>query len=74
MCDSAVGPIFNENFVEKKRFVHPINNAQDPRERERERERKKKRERQMQMHEHGTQSKQSLNHKNYSNYFLRKKW
>ena len=43
MCDSAVGPIFNENFVEKKRFVHPINNAQDPREREREREKKKKR-------------------------------
>ena len=29
MCDSAVGPIFNENFVEKKRFVHPVNNAQD---------------------------------------------
>ena len=44
MCDSAVGPIFNENFVEKKRFVHPINNAQDPRERERERERERKKE------------------------------
>ena len=43
------------------------------REREREREREKKRERQMQMHEHGTQSKRSLNHKNYFNYFLRKK-
>ena len=42
MCDSAVGPIFNENFVEKKRFVHPINNAQDSLEREREKKKKKK--------------------------------
>ena len=34
---------------------------------------KKKKKRQMQMHERGTQSKRSLNHKNYFNYFLRKK-
>ena len=33
----------------------------------------KKKKKPMQMREHGTQSKRSLNHKNYFNYFLRKK-
>ena len=28
--NSAVTPIFNKNFVEKKRFVGPVNSARDP--------------------------------------------
>ena len=25
-----MGPIFNENFVEKKKFVDPVNNTHEP--------------------------------------------
>ena len=28
--NSVVGPIFNESFIEKKRFVGPVNSARDP--------------------------------------------
>ena len=28
--NSTMGPIFNENFVEKKKFVDPVNNTHEP--------------------------------------------